>query len=177
MQKKSNKKRVPLSSAPRTKSKNKNNMKNWNTYKAAHVPAKREVEIPAFTEEEQKLLYDVMSIQTTSGHEEPMMLFILKWLEDKGFTVKVDDSNNMYITKGIADVYPTYVSHLDQIHRLATSFQIYTAGNKWFAYNKNTMSQVGIGGDDKVGIFICLQALLTFPACKVAFFTEEEIDF
>jgi len=164
-----------LNNKIKTKSKKMTHSWQNRSYTPAVVAAVREVEIPPFTEEEQRLLYDVMSVQTESRYEGPMIDFILKWLSDKDYKFHLDDSSNIYITKGVADVYPTYVSHMDQVHNTATSFQIYTAGNKWFAFNKNTMSQVGIGGDDKVGIFICLQALLTFDVCKVVFFVAEEI--
>jgi di/tripeptidase len=35
--------------------------------------------------------------------------------------------------------------------------------------------QCGIGGDDKAGVFVCLELLLALPVLKAAFFVDEEI--
>jgi hypothetical protein len=37
------------------------------------------------------------------------------------------------------------------------------------------MNRVGIGGDDKVGVFIALEVLRKVDVCKVAFFRDEEV--
>lgn len=45
----------------------------------------------------------------------------------------------------------------------------------WAAFDFRRMRQVGIGGDDKVGIFIALEALREAQFIKIAFFVDEEV--
>ena len=46
---------------------------------------------------------------------------------------------------------------------------------KLFGWRDDINQPTGIGGDDKVGIYICLQLLLEFDVLKVAFFVQEEV--
>jgi hypothetical protein len=48
-------------------------------------------------------------------------------------------------------------------------------GDNVTGMNPVTMEQTGIGGDDKCGIFVALNAMNELPACKAAFFRDEEI--
>ena len=64
---------------------------------------------------------------------------------------------------------------MDTVHDCCKDFQIYQTGNNLFAMDTRFVQQVGIGGDDKVGVFIALEMLRTFEHLKVVFFTNEEI--
>jgi di/tripeptidase len=52
--------------------------------------------------------------------------------------------------------------------------QTYINGDILFAIDTDTTKQVGTGGDDKVGIYIGLMALLKFEKIKIAYFRDEE---
>ena len=54
-------------------------------------------------------------------------------------------------------------------------FGVYERDGVLFAFSNDTETQVGIGGDDKVGVWIGLAMLLEKDAVKCAFFHSEEI--
>ena len=87
-------------------------------------------------------------------------------------TVQWDDSG-VYITKGYADLYPAVIAHLDQVHMTHDDFKVYEHGDIFFAFASG--QQVGVGGDDKCGVYLCLQALLDYDAVKVVLFFDEEV--
>ena len=67
---------------------------------------------------------------------------------------------------------------MDTVHDIYPGFKVREVDGKLFAvqnYGKKNVSKAGIGGDDKVGVFIALEMLKTFDNIKVAFFTNEEI--
>jgi putative aminopeptidase FrvX len=93
----------------------------------------------------------------------------------RGCTVTYDSYGNMYITKGTADVYPCYAAHVDQVHKYCDNFTVLRTGDFFHAFDGARGQQVGVGGDDKCGVYLCIQALKKFPACKVALFKDEEV--
>lgn len=120
-----------------------------------------------------KKLIEVLSIQTTTYNDKQMVRFLQRKIKQMGLHWKMD-KGNLYVTKGKADRYPCVVAHMDTVHEIESDFKVLNLGGKLFAMNPETMSQVGIGGDDKVGIYIALQCLEYFPNIKVAFFRDEE---
>jgi hypothetical protein len=84
-------------------------------------------------------------------------------------------NGNIYVTKGQAEVYPCVVAHMDTVHDICEDLTVLQAGDLLTGFNTVTMKQTGIGGDDKVGIFIALQTLDKFDNVKVAFFRDEEV--
>lgn len=122
-----------------------------------------------------ELLVETLSVQSKSHDDKEMM----KWLKEKltslglGFTE--DSYGNVYVTKGKADLYPCMVSHTDTVHKILKDFGVYEAGDILFAFSESEGSQVGIGGDDKVGMSLCLNALKDLSAVKVVFFRNEEV--
>jgi len=87
-----------------------------------------------------------------------------------------DDYGNIYAIKGKADLYNCVVAHVDTVHDIVEDFEIRRQGYFFYAFNKMTVSQTGIGGDDKVGVYIALQTLLSRKdAVKVVFYRNEEI--
>src|SRR5690554_1113638 len=86
-----------------------------------------------------------------------------------------DSYGNIYITKGKTDNYPCVVAHLDTVHAIVPNYRVYQQNDILFAFSDATKTQVGIGGDDKVGIFVALQALLDIPNIKVVLFRNKEI--
>jgi di/tripeptidase len=136
----------------------------------------------------------LLSVPSKSRNEGLMIEHISSEIENLvslGMNVNyyVDDMGNVYATKGQSNLYPCYVSHSDTVHEIDTIKVI--EGNKerpatfgkdfpkdevpsLYAVN-NENKPTGIGGDDKAGIFICLELLRTLEYCKVAFFVSEEI--
>lgn len=84
----------------------------------------------------------------------------------------IDEAGNVFVTKGVSEIYPLVCAHTDTVHP-PTNVVIEEDGDKIFATDW-TATQVGVGGDDKAGIYICLQLLDRLPVLKAAFFASEE---
>ena len=122
-----------------------------------------------------------------------MVDYILSELSQiEGIKVEVDNYKNIYVTKGILDdgeYYPMFISHTDTVHSIVDEIIVkeeylirpYTFGKDFGseqvlclkAYDKND-NPTGIGGDDKCGIYICLELLNQLDKVKLAFFVSEE---
>ena len=123
-----------------------------------------------------KLLMDILSVQTTSGNEFDMIAYIHKFCRENvpQAEIVIKDSN-IYVTKGTADAYPCMVAHTDTVHDIHKYYKVFDDDNCLFAFNSETGKQVGIGGDDKVGIWLALEMLVSKENIKCAFFHSEEI--
>lgn len=115
-----------------------------------------------------------LQVQSVSNNTTKMQKFIKRELRKIEGVTFYTRKGNIYATKGEADTYPCMVSHTDTVHEIVSGYQVYVAGKQYFAL-KNGKKPTGVGGDDKVGIFICLQALIEMDVCKAAFFRDEEI--
>ena len=126
-----------------------------------------------------KLLIETLSIQTYSNNESRMVNFIADRLgemqKEIDMTVEQDGYSNIYVTKGKADSYPCVVSHMDTVAPIVNRYNVHRDGDIIFAFNRDTKKQTDIGGDDKVGVFVCLQVLKDFGNVKVVFYSNEEI--
>ena len=123
-----------------------------------------------------RLLIDVLSIQTTSGNEFDMIAYIKDFCTEFVPKAKVViKDNNIYVTKGKSKTYPCIVAHTDSVHQIHKYYKVFDDDGCIFAFNSETGNQVGVGGDDKVGIWIALQMLLKEDKIKCAFFHSEEI--
>ena len=125
---------------------------------------------------EKELLLNILNVQSYSYETKRMEAFIIKHIERLGLDC-IYDNGNIYVTKGVSDSYPCIVSHTDTVHKIIPDKDFTIISNDEFAigYDRARMSATGCGGDDKVGIFICLQMLQEFDAIKVAFFKDEEV--
>lgn len=90
------------------------------------------------------------------------------------------DNGNIYIEKGTGDynyeTVPCVVAHMDTVHKITQNLTVYETGfGELFGMNDYTVKPTGIGGDDKVGIFLALECLRKFDNIKVAFFRDEEV--
>ena len=123
-----------------------------------------------------QLLINTLSIQSYSGDTKRMEAYILDFIESMGLTAIYDDGN-IYVTKGEAETYPCIVSHTDSVHKIIDDGAFTIIANDEYAigFDRFKMLPSGCGGDDKVGIAICLQALIDFDNIKVAFFRDEEV--
>ena len=123
-----------------------------------------------------KLLMDVLSIQTTSGNEFDMIAYIHKFCQENVPQAKVVvKDSNIYVTKGKSEAYPCIVAHTDTVHNIHKYYKVFDDDGCLFAFNAQTGKQVGVGGDDKVGIWIALEMLLSQDTIKCAFFHSEEV--
>ena len=122
-----------------------------------------------------QLLLKVLNVQSESYDTTEMEKFIINDVESLGLEV-VYDNGNMYVTKGTGP-YPCIVSHTDTVHKIIPQEDYTIIANDEFAigFNKAKMEPTGCGGDDKVGIYICLQLLRDMDNIKVAFFRDEEV--
>ena len=62
------------------------------------------------------LLRQLYAISSKSGNEGKIKSFIVGYLSSISLSVRTDEIGNLYITKGVADVYPCVAAHLDEIH-------------------------------------------------------------
>lgn len=127
----------------------------------------------------EKRLKSVMAIQSSTYETQAMDDFIYEQYEkiikgnEDNYSYVYDDGNT-YITKGIADTYPCVIAHTDTVHDIQDNFVVFEDENLMFAMDMDFGLQVGIGGDDKVGIYVALEMLRECDIIKVAFFRDEE---
>lgn len=121
------------------------------------------------------LLKEILTLQAPSREEEKVREYIINKIKnDLKITchLEVDKEGNLLVTKGKASLYPCIVSHLDDVHKFNPNKTIFQQGDTLFAFDGE--KQIGTAGDDKCGIYICLQALIDFKDIKVVFFVNEE---
>lgn len=123
------------------------------------------------------LFLDIMRTQSVSYKTEAMQKCITKHLSRLHAAFSVSATGNIYAVKGVAEVYPTIVAHTDTVHAIIPQdcYTIHNSGDIWFAFNNKRGEMTGIGGDDKVGIYIALTLMERLPAMKAAFFVDEEV--
>ena len=134
-------------------------------------------------------LKEVLEIPSYSGMEDLVVEFIVDFCKKHNFDHYVDKHKNVYVTKGKVkkgEFYPCVVAHTDTVHwdqkdmilnrqKIDIKEEKLRGKVKLVGWNNQTNSPTGIGGDDKVGVYICLNMLLEFDTIKAAFFVKEEI--
>jgi len=137
----------------------------------------------------QTKLKEVLSIPSLYESEELIRDYIVEFCLEHNYTHHIDRKGNLYVTKGIikeGEYYPCVVAHMDTVHRdhhslieenLRLEIKTTLSGDKTIltAVHPLTNQQTGIGGDDKCGVYLCLEMLLTRDVLKAAFFVSEEI--
>jgi hypothetical protein len=123
-----------------------------------------------------ELLKQVLTISAPSGLEDDAQNFIEEWVTYNipDATITYDEKGNMYVTKGQAEQYPTFVGHLDDVHDYYPNKEICELNGYYYAMDATTLEQIGTAGDDKVGIYLCLEALRSYDNVKCFFPVEEE---
>jgi putative aminopeptidase FrvX len=122
-----------------------------------------------------KMLTATLAVQTTSGDDDAMIVYIREQLKFLDVTVQEDGYGNIYVTKGTSKSYPCVIAHTDTVQAIINLMEIYKTGDTLFAFDPSKRHQHGIGGDDKVGVYILLQLLTDLPSMKAVFFREEEV--
>ncbi len=123
----------------------------------------------------------ILSTQSTTHDTADMMEVIIEELgKIPGLKIERDDYGNLYATKGKLpknQAYPAYVCHTDTVHKIWETFTtIRTADGFYYSYTTDgdEFKQVGVGGDDKCGIILCIELLHRLKYAKCAFFLDEE---
>ena len=131
-----------------------------------------------------KLLKQILSIPTKTGKERKLVQFLENYLIQKSIPFQMDDIGNILAKKGSSKHFPCVVAHTDSVHEINTEtidirdVKRYNSNrelkNALSGYVPNTNQPTGCGGDDKAGVFICLQLLDYFDNIKVFFPVSEE---
>lgn len=119
-------------------------------------------------------LIEVLSIQSYSHQQFRMFAYLIRQVKALGCSYYVYNGC-IYVTKGDAINYPCVVAHMDTVHDIVEDLTVVEFDGKLTGFNSVTMEQTGIGGDDKVGVFVALQCLEHFDNIKVVFFRDEEV--
>ena len=122
-------------------------------------------------------IFEVQSVSYDTGVMQGFLLSFIKSLKDNTIEYYFDDSGNFYVRKGYAKTYPCIVSHIDTVHDIIPQkdYKVLNSEKEFFAVDLSTRGSTGIGGDDKCGIYCCLDNLLKEEVIKLAFFVDEEV--
>ncbi len=117
------------------------------------------------------------TINSKSGNEDDIRDVIIELAASVAPEAKVDidKRGNVMIVKGKGKPYPCVLAHMDEVHRPVPDIRIIETGNFLFGWSDNRRSTVGIGADDKNGIYVCLRALEDLQSVKCIFTVGEEI--
>lgn len=122
---------------------------------------------------EQKLI-DILQIQSATYNQFRIFFRIIREIAAIPNCQYYVMDGNIYVTKGQKESYSCMVAHMDTVHDIAEGLVAVQVGRNITGINPITMRQSGIGGDDKVGVFIALETLRLFDNIKIAFFRDEE---
>lgn len=139
----------------------------------------------SLTHLDEKFVYELMSVPTSSSNEYRLVTFIILWARRNNIHYEFDDYGNVYLTKGKikeGEFYPCVTAHLDSVQSkqktyaqagqpLQVKTRISTINKKHEIY----VDGMGIGGDDKAGVLIGLSMFSHLETLKACFFLEEEI--
>jgi len=124
----------------------------------------------------QKLLGETLEVQSKSGNEKRMKKFVKEYLTGIGLKPFGDKFGNIYCHKGDKSKgRPFVVAHLDTVHKVDKNVKTFFNGSFFYAFDMVQMSQRGVGGDDKVGIWAALAAITEFDDISIALFVQEEV--
>lgn len=123
-----------------------------------------------------ELLKELYGISARTHQEKDMIAFVSQRLTDLGVPFTVDETGNIYATKGKADTYPCLAAHLDEVHEAREKgYEVLVVRDEFIiGFNSGKREFNGIGADDKNGIWVCLKCLEKFDNLKCVFFVGEE---
>jgi putative aminopeptidase FrvX len=121
-------------------------------------------------------LIDILSTPTYCGQEQYLIAKITRYLSESNLDYVVDEHGNIFVTKGVADHYPCVVAHTDSVHRIVEMDILEREDDKdiLYAVEKGSKKRTGCGGDNKAGVYVCLELLERVEVLKAAFFVSEE---
>jgi hypothetical protein len=122
------------------------------------------------------ILTRLYRIQSKSGQEAQLIKYLESLLPLLGENITIKNiNNNLYITKGECISYPCIVAHSDQIQEPNKNIEILQLEDLYVGFDFKNKKQVGLGADDKNGIFMIILALIQCPILKACIFHGEEI--
>jgi len=128
-------------------------------------------------------LKTLLSVPTVTYDEMQLVGFISTLLAEKDIKHKIDDMGNIIAVKGVAKHYPCLVAHTDTVHAIDGKIDIREVTRPDYAgvvgpaltgYQPGTDTPKGCGGDDKSGVFICLEIFDRLDAAMMFFPVSEE---
>jgi di/tripeptidase len=120
-----------------------------------------------------QLLKSLYRINAKSGKEAAIKAFVLDYVARiDGVVVEEDDFGNLFFRKGAAAPSPCIVAHLDEVHDVEGRVVV-EEGDMLYATN-SAGERVGLGADDKNGIWMALRLLEQKHSLRVALFVHEE---
>lgn len=117
---------------------------------------------------------ELLAVQSVSYNQKQMIKYLKSELRKIDGVTFHEKDENIFVTKG-KGLMPCIVSHIDTVHSIVSDLYPLQIGDNITGFNRKTLTQTGIGGDDKVGIWVCLEVLKTFDNVKVVFFSNEEV--
>lgn len=103
-----------------------------------------------------------------------MISYLEEFFTKHGISHYTDQYGNVYATKGSAEVYPCVVAHTDTVHKLNSINVLENDQGDLYAVDQHGLP-TGIGGDNKAGVFVCLEMFKQLDVVKGAFFVGEEV--
>ena len=123
-----------------------------------------------------ELLKELLAVPTCTNEENAVVEFLVRHAAERGYRCAVDAANNVFMSKGElkeGEYFPLVCAHTDSVHKRIPVVIKEVQGEVW-AVDRETGARVGCGGDDKCGVFICLELLERQERLKAAFFVGEE---
>lgn len=113
----------------------------------------------------------------------PKQIEFRDWLRNhiethyQNIETQIDKYGNLYVQKGDpTKTVNCVIAHLDINQRVVTdNVEIMVVNNWILGIDRDTGKQIGLGHDDKTGVYFCLQALKRFKNLKVFFPLDEEV--
>jgi len=119
------------------------------------------------------LLKSILAVPTKYEQEDLLIRYLIDYCLNR-YDLTIDSYGNIYIQKGVSSVYPCVTAHLDTVHEIKP-IKVVQENDLLFGMDEDFTEYRGIGGDDKSGVFICLQLLETLKTIKIALFVSEEL--
>ena len=163
----------------------KKDVKETTTVTTTNEVEKKDENALSLTHLDEKFVYELMSVPTSSSNEYRLVTFIILWARRNNIHYEFDDYGNVYLTKGEikeGEYYPCVTAHLDSVQSKQKTYaqagqplQIKTRISTISKKHEIFVDGMGIGGDDKAGVLIGLSMFSHLDTLKACFFLEEEI--
>jgi hypothetical protein len=125
-------------------------------------------------------LLSILEIQAQTGKTSRIRAFMRKALEEAGMTVQKRD-RQLFAWKGDTnEPVPIFVAHSDTVHQIVApekyALGMYTDKGDiiYHAFDPTTRKWRGVGGDDKCGLWVALEAAHALPNIGVIITIDEE---
>ena len=122
-----------------------------------------------------ELIDAVFSVEAESYDCEAQAENVAQLADARGWDVERDESGNVIISHGDADVRPVLVAHLDTVHDITGHLTLHRLGRRLYAMDAKNCHQIGVGGDDKCGIVAAFAVAEHLPAFRLLFVVDEEV--